>query len=60
LCCVRGGENGGHYKNCLKSHEAKWPLEFIGGSFGRKVMICCSEPGLTETLYIVYTSCTNM
>jgi hypothetical protein len=22
-CSVRGGENSGHYKNCLRSHEAK-------------------------------------
>jgi hypothetical protein len=21
--CVTGGENSGHYKNCLTSHEAK-------------------------------------
>jgi hypothetical protein len=26
-------ENTGDYKNCLKFHEAKWPLDFIGGSY---------------------------
>jgi hypothetical protein len=34
-CCVRGGENSGRYKNYLKPHEAKLPLEFIGGSYYR-------------------------
>jgi hypothetical protein len=33
--------------NCFKSHGAKWPLEFIG-------VICCTEPALTEAVYILY------
>jgi hypothetical protein len=40
-------------KNRLKSHGAKWSLEFIG-------MICCTEPGLTEALYCTYTVLNNM
>jgi hypothetical protein len=23
-------DNSGHHKNCIKTHEAKWLLEFIG------------------------------
>jgi hypothetical protein len=23
-------ENNGHHNNCIKTHEAKWPLEFVG------------------------------
>jgi hypothetical protein len=34
-------------KFCLKSHGAKWPLEFIG-------LIFCTEPGMTEAFYILY------
>jgi hypothetical protein len=34
-------------KIVLKSHGAKWPLGFIG-------VICCTEPGLTKALYILY------
>jgi hypothetical protein len=26
-------QNNGHHKNCIKTHEAKWPLEFIGGKY---------------------------
>jgi hypothetical protein len=36
-----------HYKNCLKSHGAKWSIEFIG-------VFCYTEPGLTKTLYCIY------
>jgi hypothetical protein len=43
-----------HYKNCLKSHEAKWPLEFVDGKYKRYGTICHTEPGLTEALYILY------
>jgi hypothetical protein len=31
-CCVRRRQNSGYYQNCTKSHETKWPLEFIGPS----------------------------
>jgi hypothetical protein len=31
-------ENNGHHKNCIKNHETKWPLEFIGGKYD-----CASE-----------------
>jgi hypothetical protein len=31
-CCVTRKQNGGHHQNCIKSHETKWPLEFIGPS----------------------------
>jgi hypothetical protein len=27
-------QNSGQHKNCIKSHEAKRPLEFIGGKYG--------------------------
>jgi hypothetical protein len=23
----------GHHKNCIKTHEAKWPLDSIGGKY---------------------------
>jgi hypothetical protein len=29
---VTGGQNSGHYYNCLKSYREKWPLEFIDPS----------------------------
>jgi hypothetical protein len=29
----KGGQNHGHYKNDLKSHEGKSSLELIGGSY---------------------------
>jgi hypothetical protein len=25
---VRRWQNSGHHKNCIKTHEAKWMLEF--------------------------------
>jgi hypothetical protein len=34
-------------KNCLKSHVAKWPLDFTS-------MICCTEPELADALYILH------
>jgi hypothetical protein len=27
---VRKRQNNGHHKICIKIHEAKWPLDFIG------------------------------
>jgi hypothetical protein len=32
LCSVRRKKDRGHHKNCLKNHEPKWPLDFIGPS----------------------------
>jgi hypothetical protein len=26
-------QNNGHHKSCIKTHEAEWPLEFIGGKY---------------------------
>jgi hypothetical protein len=31
-CCVRRTKDTGHHKNCVKSNEAEWPVEFIGPS----------------------------
>jgi hypothetical protein len=28
-------QNNDHLKNCIKTHEAKWPLDFIGGKYER-------------------------
>jgi hypothetical protein len=30
---IRRRHNNGHHKNCIQTHEAKWPLEFIGGKY---------------------------
>jgi hypothetical protein len=31
-CCVRRTKDDDHHKNCVKSNEAEWPVEFIGPS----------------------------
>jgi hypothetical protein len=30
---VRRRQNNGHHKNCIKTREADWWLEFIGGKY---------------------------
>jgi hypothetical protein len=30
---VRRRQNNIHHKNCIKTDEAKWPLEFTGGKY---------------------------
>jgi hypothetical protein len=30
---VNDNKGKGHHKNCIKTYEAKWSLEFIGGKY---------------------------